>query len=165
MPLFIVPIGEAYADEELTSARLAKIEGYHLRAAKDPSLYDKAKDCWMVPLAIVNTCNEPEYGSIASRCMPTLTKSAHHYDLVSDAVISVESLWMTHGFPHPGAKISEGSTNRFPFASDMHATRSGLSYPTQRRLLGNSMHLNQIGSWFLFQTAFTQRQDSFSHGS
>ena len=103
-------------------------------------------------------------------CFPALLRRIKLFDLVRDRPVGLISLWLAQGFGHPSARgLLERQKRVFPCAQILpsvpspptrgqkrdRAAASGfdmgpLSVLEQKSLLGNSMHILSVSSWFLF---------------
>ena len=133
---------------EITSAKDAALEGYQWKAIDDGLRVDGR---WTVSTALVNLSNVGSFAHVYSECFPTLLESSKLYDMVRDRPVEMAELWLAHGFPHP----------KIPGVSEYHAyfpcprlvdpaNAECLTVASQRTLLGNSMHVAQMGAWFLY---------------
>jgi hypothetical protein len=113
---------------------------------------------WKPSVAIVNLSQRPEFFKmISTKCVPALLRRSEVYDLVRDRLLTVAELWLVQGFPHPElAKQEDVGWGRFPFQSSLAQSAHGdgqcgmVSLATQKSLIGNSMHIAQVGVWILF---------------
>lgn len=141
-------IGAEEDSFEITSAKDAVLEGYQWKAIDDGLRVDGR---WTVSTALVNLSNVGSYAHVYSECFPTLLKSSKLYDMVRDRTVGMAELWLAHGFPHPSiAGVSEHHAY-FPCSRLVDpANAECLTVASQRNLLGNSMHVAQMGAWFLY---------------
>ena len=148
---FLLGSGGGTSNCELTSAQVASLEGWQLRALREELC--QTDGAWSVETAIVNIANHATYGTIETNGIPTLLTNSKLYDLVGDKPVEMAAYWLAQGFAHP--EVECGSTVRHPFATVLCPDSSGhLSLNEQRVLLGNGMHVAMVGSFFLYCLSF-----------
>ena len=74
---------------------------------------------------------------------------------------------MAQGFPHPESRGSGQSSRRelgHPFGNLLKKQgleeKPALSASSQRELIGNAMHVAQIGVWFIYGSACADRRNA-----
>ena len=106
-------------------------------------------------LCVGNISQDPEfYKYVGDVVYPAILPRSIYYDFYRSRVVTTLEMWLIHGWPHPGiTSISDIADEWCPFPEALaHTTVEGpdtLSYREQRTLLGNGMHFQQIGVWFL----------------
>ena len=135
--------------DALTAGQFRRLEGFRVLAHRSGALEQQPK------IAIVNVTHNSEYYKlISTTAFPALMRSSHLCDLVTDSCIPVATHWLVQGFPHPGLlpSLSPELLEMFPCADLVFRGASArLLTPTEERvLMGNGMHLAQIGCWFTY---------------
>ena len=91
---------------------------------------------------------------------PCFLTHTHLWDMVADRSVPVLVHWLAQGFPHPGASgIPPDLSQDMPLGSQLLDSGSPelLSDVAQRKLTGNAMHWNSIGSWLLYALSCTDK--------
>ena len=139
--------GEDKTDTKLTSFEMGNLEGYILNTVAD-TLADR-------PVLLANLSHFPSFANVRTGpFFPTMTRTSRLYDLRGDRFVSINEIWTTLGFPHPSATSLSTMHKFFPLKQDMLYDSEQLSAGQQKQLLGNAMHVLQIGSWFLFHLGY-----------
>ena len=130
-----------------------RLEGYNLKSF-EVGLRGRS-GAWLSDVAIVDAKDVDKYGGIHSQLMPCILCKSEMFDLVSQSRLGVQQVWLAQGFPHPGARSELGSlVELFPFDLEDVAA---LTDQEQKGLLGNCMHVAQIGAWFLYNVACSRQ--------
>lgn len=136
-------------DIDLSACDLARLEGhcvYHNYLGSCDGFFDS----WEIPLAIADVTQEARFRPAQSRLFPTQMLRSVFWDLVRNRRVPSHVLWLAHGFPHPAATAQMSEEQQHGFDSSIFPALADLSYRSQQRVLGNSMHLSQISLWCLY---------------
>ena len=110
-------------------------------------------------MAIVNIAQTAGYSGqivVDGDSWPALLRRSAFVDMVRCRAITLSELWLIQGFGHPDwAEVPIRAKAAFALRSCVHE----LPRNSQRTLLGNSMHLGQIGSWLLWCLLGTDKRD------
>ncbi|CAE8668378.1 unnamed protein product [Polarella glacialis] len=140
----------------LTESECSHLEGFQL-LAKKKRLCDVSGKVWAVEAALVSvtqtSCHNP---TISTNSVQTLLRKTLLHDLVQNKQVTTAEMWLIQGFPRPGLQgVSELVSAKFPFpaAIAIHPSQVGadskLTVQQERSLIGNSMHVAQVGHFLL----------------
>ncbi len=89
--------------------------------------------------------------------MPALLPRSIYFDLVRWRLICTLEEWLIHGYPHPDVpELADIARERFPCVALVQKDSSTrLALKDQRKLLGNGMHVAQVGIFFLHSLGST----------
>ena len=133
-------------------------EGYLVKAAK-LALCDSEGNNWKPDVAIVNLQQNSEFMKmISTGTAPGLMRKSSLFDLVKNKRVPIAASWLISGFPRPGLGTQFGHhvDGRFPLvgclvnSSAEFGSAGKISLENQGFLLGNVMHVAQIGHWVLY---------------
>ena len=85
--------------------------------------------------------------------MPALLRKSRLYDMVSKRLLSTDETWLVQGFPRPEMRgVPDELAAEFPFPSILpEVGKVGrITRVQEQSLLGNSMHVAQVGQWILY---------------
>jgi hypothetical protein len=143
--------------DTLSPGECERLEGYQYMANKLGLRTNDDK--WEQPVAIVNLSQRPEFiNKISAKCFPALLRKSQLYDLVQERLVTVAELWLVQGVPHPQlVKQADFGADRFPFHRFLAVSAHGdgrqcgmIPLGQQKSVIGNSMHIAQVGAWILF---------------
>ena len=151
---------QKFDDIDITSADDTRLEGWNVKAFQ-AGLCDYSFEAWKCSAALVDIRQTPGYGKIRLSEAPCLLRNINLFDLVTGMRVPLSALWVMQGFPHPMCSdIEEHMRAFFPFNADavLEDIPEGaggrgqplLRPPVQKHLLGNGMHVSQIGTWCLY---------------
>ena len=109
-------------------------------------------------VAIANVTNTPMFSNqISSRVAPALLRNSFLYELVRDSPVSIIEYWLIMGYPHPSLAHQGLDTDMFgnghPVAQSLYD--ESFTIKEQKCLLGNGMHVAQIGCFQLYRLCTT----------
>ena len=118
------------------------------------------KDGTPMSMALCNITNNLSYSSsISTTRFPTLLQNTCLYDLIKQRALSLSECWVLQGFPHPERQEAEADMCGvgFPFSSLVVSPAGNvdevLTMNQQRSVLGNGMHVAQVGAWVVYNVA------------
>lgn len=138
-----------------------RLENWLVLAQKKNIMSSDGKKQWAedVRMCIANVTQNEGYGHLNTEVMPALLRRSLLVDLVRERPVAVAEMWLIQGFPHPDIdQLPLEVRARFPFPKLVSNTRDASSHlplSKQIEMVGNSMHLSQIGLWVLYNIATT----------
>ena len=133
--------------DDLFDAQIARLDGHFLNAHRR-GLCSDTFSSWTVPFALVDVTQSEQWDGKASYdTFPTVLRKSRLVNLVNGKCVPPPVYWAAQGFQHPVCASCADTEHGLPF--DASLLHGGLSAAEQRSLLGNSMHRQQMGSWFL----------------
>ena len=117
-------------------------------AAQKQGFCNSEFQAWVVNFALANTSQTMEHcKQICSdgQCFPAVLRRSTFVCMVRRRVITVPELWLVQGYGYPGL-APERAAQGFALREVLRTQ----SRSAQRSLIGNAMHLGQIGTWLLW---------------
>ena len=144
----------------LTAEGLRRLEDYQVRATRMGLCSQTGAWHKHVSVAMINIRQQDgNKGKVQVNIMPSLPQCSHLYDMVAGVSLSLPESWSVQGYPHPRLDaLADRTKAGFPFPSILDDASPSYATPAQQRsLLGNSMNLQQVATWFLYNLGATRK--------
>ena len=140
-------------EDSFTPEGLRRLEDYAVKASRLGLIDEHGKWSPNVNVALVNMRQEEgKKGSIDVKVMPSLLQSSHVYDLRAGRTLSLKDSWQVQGYN----VANLDGVPEFPFPQVLDPASFWYASVTQQRsMLGNSMNMQQVGTWILYNLAST----------